>query len=160
MNYIPNALLRESTVPPSLDLFKRFYKPHVQQIRQRLDDVQELGTASADEWSKGLGEEGRERMNEVLRWEQWEAKGGLKKVNARPPVKAAAPVAIPAAMPNLPPKPPSTVDVETLAPHQVPVDPRYNGQHSDGFVLPAGQYQYPYGTAGMLLAVPGRPTLR
>ncbi|KAL8658117.1 MAG: hypothetical protein Q9226_001267 [Calogaya cf. arnoldii] len=147
MNYIPNALLRESTVPPSLDLFKRFYKPHVQQIRQRLDDVQELGTASADEWSKGLGEEGKERMNEVLRWEQWEAKGGLKKVNARPPVKAAAPMAVPAAMPNLPPKPPSTVDVEALAAQQVPVDPRYNGQNSDGFVLPAEQYQYPYGSA-------------
>ncbi|KAL8943550.1 MAG: hypothetical protein Q9216_001008 [Gyalolechia sp. 2 TL-2023] len=88
MNYIPNTLLRETAAPPSTRIVKRFYKPHVQQIKQKLDRVKELGAASADEWSKGLAEEGRERINNAIRWEQWEAKGGLKKVNLRPQAKA------------------------------------------------------------------------
>lgn len=84
LNYIPNILLRESAAPPSSHIVKRFYKPHVQQIKKQLDDVTELGAASADEWSKGLPAEGKERINDAIRWEQWEAKGGLKKVNTRP----------------------------------------------------------------------------
>lgn len=84
LNYIPNTLLRESAAPPSSHIVKRFYKPHVQQIKRQLDDVRELGAASADEWSKGLPAEGKDRINDAIRWEQWEAKGGLKKVNVRP----------------------------------------------------------------------------
>ncbi|KAL8907582.1 MAG: hypothetical protein Q9207_001319 [Kuettlingeria erythrocarpa] len=81
LDYIPNTLLRESAAPPSSHIIKRFYKPHVQQIKKELDDVRELGAASADEWSKGLPAEGKNRINDAIRWEQWEAKGGLKKVN-------------------------------------------------------------------------------
>ncbi|KAL8995786.1 MAG: hypothetical protein Q9169_004544 [Polycauliona sp. 2 TL-2023] len=146
MNYIPKALVRDSTMPTSLELVKRFYKPHLQEMRRRLVDVRELGTASADEWSKGLGEEGLERTNDAQRWEQWEAKGGLKKVNKRPSLKTAVPLPKPNALPNLPPKPPSIVDAEVLAPQPVPIDLRYNGQHSDVFAPPTEQYQYPYGT--------------
>ncbi|KAI4281101.1 MAG: hypothetical protein L6R38_003933 [Xanthoria sp. 2 TBL-2021] len=146
MNYIPKALSRESTMPPSLELVKRFYKPHIQQIRRQLVDVQELGTASTDEWSKGLDEEGHNRMDDAQRWEQWEAKGGLKKVNKRSQLKAPAHIAVGAPISSLPPKPPNIVDVEALATQHVPIDQRYNGQHSDGFALSAEQYQYPYGT--------------
>lgn len=46
--------------------------------------ARELGSASADEWIKGLDGEGKDRLSESVRWEQWEAKGGLKKVNFRP----------------------------------------------------------------------------
>lgn len=56
----------------------------MQQIKRQLDDVRELGAASADEWSKGLPAEGKDRINDAIRWEQWEAKGGLRKVNVRP----------------------------------------------------------------------------
>ncbi|KAL9022618.1 MAG: hypothetical protein Q9185_000196 [Variospora sp. 1 TL-2023] len=84
LNYIPNTLLRESPAPPSFHIVKRFYEPHVRRIKQQLDEVAELGAASADEWSKGLAGEGKERINDAIRWEQWEAKGGLKKVNVRP----------------------------------------------------------------------------
>lgn len=62
----------------------------MQRIKQRLDEVRELGAASADEWSKGLAAEGKERINDAIRWEQWEAKGGLRKVNVRPQAKAIA----------------------------------------------------------------------
>ncbi len=93
-------------------------------------------------------------MNDALRWEQWEAKGGLKKVNMRPQLKVAAPLTVTAAIPTLPPKPPSIADIDALASQQVPIDPRYNGQHSDGFVLPPEPYHYPYGVPGMPLPRP------
>lgn len=31
--------------------------------------------------------EGKDRLDDVVRWEQWEAKGGLKKVNQPPHIK-------------------------------------------------------------------------
>lgn len=149
MNYIPKALSRESTMPPSLELVKRFYKPHIQQIRRQLVDVQELGAASADEWSKGLDEEGYNRMDDAQRWEQWEAKGGLRKINKRSQMKAPTHTTIAAPSTTLPPKPPNIVNVEAMGTQHVPIDQRYHGQHSDGFPPPAEQYQYPYGTTSM-----------
>lgn len=82
--------LRNATTPPTLQLAKHYYKPHLKEIRQRLADAKELGKPSAEEWFKGLEFEGKDRLNEVIRWEQWEARGGLKKVNPRPHLKAPA----------------------------------------------------------------------
>lgn len=83
-NYITNTVLRNTTPPPQLQLTKHYYKLHIQEIKQRLNGARELGSASADEWIKGLDGEGKDRLSEAVRWEQWEAKGGLKKVNFRP----------------------------------------------------------------------------
>ncbi|KAL9606203.1 MAG: hypothetical protein Q9179_000600 [Wetmoreana sp. 5 TL-2023] len=115
LNYIPISLLRESTAPPSARIVKRFYKPHVLTIKQQLNDVRELGAASADEWSKGLADEGRERVNDAIRWEQWEAKGGLKKVNTRPQVKAITTLTTTSTVTGLP-KRPNAPDWEGLNP--------------------------------------------
>ncbi|KAL8683018.1 MAG: hypothetical protein Q9186_001013 [Xanthomendoza sp. 1 TL-2023] len=144
LHYIPNNLLRESTVPPSLEMVKRYYKLHVQNIRQQLDDVRELGIASADEWSKGLAEEGKERINDAIRWEQWEAKGGLKKVNMRPQAKVTTPMIVSTNPPTLPQKPQIDMHSEVWASQQVLIDPRYNGQISNGFVSAVESYQYPH----------------
>ena len=70
--------------PPEVQLTKCYYKPHVEDIKRRFDHVKELGSASAEEWIKGLDSEGKDRSIDAARWEQWEAKGGLEKVNARP----------------------------------------------------------------------------
>ena len=83
-NYITNTALRNTAPPPQLQLTKYYYKPHIEEIKQRLEGARELGSASADEWIKGLDGEGKDRLSEAVRWEQWEAKGGLKKVNLRP----------------------------------------------------------------------------
>lgn len=90
-HYIASTAIRSSTPPPTLKLTKYYYKPHIEEIRQRLDHARGLGNASAEEWVKGLDSEGKERLNEVTRWEQWEAKGGLRKVNLRPHPKAIVP---------------------------------------------------------------------
>ncbi len=50
----------------------------------QFEDVKLLGPASIEEWIKGLARQGQERLEDIIRWEQWESKGGLKKVNARP----------------------------------------------------------------------------
>ena len=72
-----------------LQLTKHYYKPHIEEIKHRLKAAKDLGNASADEWIKGLEAEGKDRLSEVIRWEQWEAKGGLRKVNPRPHQRAA-----------------------------------------------------------------------
>ena len=80
-------MLRSAAPPSTLQLSKRYYKAHIDEIRNRLNDARELGTPSAEEWVKGLDIEGKERLEDVTRWEQWENKGGLKKVNQPPHIK-------------------------------------------------------------------------
>lgn len=80
-------MLRSVAPPTTLQLSKRYYKVHIDEIRNRLNDARELGKPSAEEWFKGLEMEGKARREDVVRWEQWEAKGGLKKVNQPPQIK-------------------------------------------------------------------------
>ncbi|KAL8970909.1 MAG: hypothetical protein Q9183_001303 [Haloplaca sp. 2 TL-2023] len=125
---------------------KRFYKPHVEKIKQELDAVRELGTASADEWSKGLADEGKERISDAMRWEQWEAKGGLKKVNARPQPKAAVAPAVKAVPSSLPKRPnaPDWEGLERQSTHTTML-PTYSGPYSNGTVMAPELHQYPPG---------------
>ena len=89
-HYIAHSVLRNATAPPLVPLTKRYYKPHIEEIKRQFEDAKELGTASAEEWTKGLASRGQERLEEIIRWEQWESKGGLKKVNTRPKVHVQA----------------------------------------------------------------------
>ena len=75
--------LRNAIPPADVQLTKHYYKFHVEEIRRQLQGAKELGSGSAEEWIKGLENEGQEKCNDAVRWEQWEAKGGLKKVNVR-----------------------------------------------------------------------------
>ena len=86
-NYVTSIALRSAAPPPKLQLGKRYYKAHIDEIGNRLNEARELGKPSAEEWIKGLEMEGKERLDDVVRWEQWEAKGGLKKVNQPPHLK-------------------------------------------------------------------------
>ena len=71
-----------------IQITKYFYKPHLQEIERRFNKVKELGPGSVEEWIKGLDGERKESLQDAIRWEQWEAKGGLRKVNSRPSAKA------------------------------------------------------------------------
>jgi len=60
---------------------------------RKFGDVKALGPASVEEWIKGLASQGQERLEDIIRWEQWESRGGLNKVNSRPypkPIPAGA----------------------------------------------------------------------
>lgn len=87
-NIITSHALKIANGPIEVQLTKLYWKPHIEEIKRQYREVLELGSASAEEWVKGLESQGRERLNDVARWEQWEAKGGLIKVNLRPSSKA------------------------------------------------------------------------
>ena len=67
---------------------KRYYKPDVEEIKRLFETAKELGVASAEEWTKGLAHQGQQRLEDIIRWEQWDSKGGLKTVNLRLNTKA------------------------------------------------------------------------
>ena len=76
---------------PPLKMEKHYYKPHIEDIKGRLTEAKALGAPSVEEWMKGLPSEGKERLDDAVRWEQWEARGGLKRVNAKAPTKPSTP---------------------------------------------------------------------
>ncbi|MCJ1388033.1 hypothetical protein MMC18_000877 [Xylographa bjoerkii] len=83
-HFVTSISLRNAIPPSDVQLTKFYYKFHVEAIKRQLEGAKELGSGSAEEWIKGLENEGQEKCNDATRWEQWEAKGGLKKVNIRP----------------------------------------------------------------------------
>lgn len=82
-HYIGHNLLRNQTASPTLKMTKHYYKPAIEDMIRRFEDAKALGAAPAEEWTKGLAGQGQEHLEDIIRWEQWESKGGLKKVNSR-----------------------------------------------------------------------------
>lgn len=145
-HFIANSVLRSTPPPSTLQLTKHYYKPHVDDIRRQLDDARELGSASAEEWIKGLDRLGKERLHDATRWEQWEAKGGLKKVNLRPHLRAIATTGPATVVPNIM----STKDdahSERSTPQSMPFSGRYPGEH--GSPAPSLSTDSPYSTQNM-----------
>ncbi len=140
-HFIANSVLRSTAPPPALQLTKHYYKPHIEELKRQLNEVKELGPASAEEWIKGLDGDGKERCNDAMRWEQWEAKGGLKKVNQRPHLKALAtngPTnAVPSAV-NIK----GEIQSERSTPQSIPFSSRCNGEY--GSPAPSVSMDSPY----------------
>lgn len=65
-------LLQSATPPPDVEISKYYYKKHVDDITQELNDALSLGSAAAEEWLKGLDAKGKERMKAAENWERWE----------------------------------------------------------------------------------------
>ncbi|KAI5284033.1 hypothetical protein KEM54_001633, partial [Ascosphaera aggregata] len=72
-----NCLLKHSEKP--VELTKRFFKPHIEELRRKFENVKALGPAAAEEWVKGLESTGKEKSTHATRWETWEATGGMSK---------------------------------------------------------------------------------
>ncbi|KAF1842700.1 uncharacterized protein K460DRAFT_396201 [Cucurbitaria berberidis CBS 394.84] len=73
-NYITAYTLQSATTPADIEIGKYYYKKHVAEITQELNDALRLGPAAAEEWSKGLDIRGKERMRIAENWERWEVK--------------------------------------------------------------------------------------
>ncbi|KAH7379208.1 hypothetical protein DE146DRAFT_774031 [Phaeosphaeria sp. MPI-PUGE-AT-0046c] len=71
-NYIAAHLLQSTTTPPDVEIGKYYYKKHVEDITQELSNALSLGSAAAEEWSKGLDAKGKDRMKAADAWERWE----------------------------------------------------------------------------------------
>ena len=67
---------------------KHYYKSDIEGIKRQFELAKELGVASAEEWTKGLAQRGQQCLEDIIRWEQWDSKGGLKSLTSRPNTKA------------------------------------------------------------------------
>ena len=92
-HYIGHNVLRSATTTPMLRMAKHYYKPDVERIKRQFETAKDLGVASAEEWTKGLAHQGQQCLEDTIRWEQWESKGGLKSLNSRPISKTVIPSA-------------------------------------------------------------------
>ena len=54
-------------------------------MKARLDEVKDLGAATAEEWFKGLEADGKEKLAIATRWEQWESVGGFQTISSANP---------------------------------------------------------------------------
>lgn len=79
LHVVPSVLLQ--TGPPAgVQISKYFYKPQVDQIKTEYLQVKNMGSATLDEWLKGLEARGKQAKTDALRWERWETKGGIQKM--------------------------------------------------------------------------------
>lgn len=78
MHIIPSVIIRTGQTPPGLAMTKYYYKEHINLMRRKFEEVKALGSAAVEEWIKGLEDNGRDKIANASRWEQWEASGGLQ----------------------------------------------------------------------------------
>lgn len=52
-------------------------------MKSKLDEVRDLGAATAEEWFKGLEVDAKERAAETARWEHWELSGGFQSISRK-----------------------------------------------------------------------------
>jgi hypothetical protein len=54
-------------------------------MKARLNEVKDLGAATAEEWFKGLEADGKKKAAGSARWEQWESLGGFQAISPMTP---------------------------------------------------------------------------
>ena len=89
-HYLNIAALGDSERPPFLQFDKYYYKAHINLIKVYFEQVKALGEGSTEEWLKGLPVQANAQLADYTRFEKWELKGGLKKVNHRSPSKSSS----------------------------------------------------------------------
>jgi hypothetical protein len=72
LHVLPPSTLQSGSQPPMIQIAKRFSNSQIEEIQNEFHNAKALGTATAEEWVKGLEERGRERRNDASRWERWE----------------------------------------------------------------------------------------
>lgn len=79
MKYVSSVVFRNSSAPPGLT--KCFFRPDIEEMKRKFEEVKSLGSATAEEWIKGLEDNGKQRVSDAARLEQWEMSGGLQSLN-------------------------------------------------------------------------------
>ncbi|QVM06328.1 hypothetical protein D8B26_001040 [Coccidioides posadasii str. Silveira] len=78
MHFVSSVVLRSNQPPSGLNLTKFYLKSHIEAMRSKFEEVKALGAATAEEWVKGLEGNGKEKIADSARWEQWELTGGFR----------------------------------------------------------------------------------
>jgi len=80
LHVVSSATLQCGQQPPAIQITKHFSKSQVDKIKKEFEEVKVLGSATVEEWLKGLDGRGQERRNDAARWERWEMSGGVEKI--------------------------------------------------------------------------------
>lgn len=98
LHILPPTTLQNIQPPPTIEITKHFFQSHIEEIKSEFSQVQSLGTATTEEWIKGLEERGKEWRSDVGRWEKWEMSGGVARMRGRElheAVKSTVPIRTP-----------------------------------------------------------------
>ncbi|KAI0548612.1 hypothetical protein F4679DRAFT_550240 [Xylaria curta] len=79
MHVIQPAMLQIGRAS-KLPVTKVFLSSHVEDIQEEFTSVMAMGSATAEEWFKGLEGRGKEHRADALRWEKFEMSGGLERM--------------------------------------------------------------------------------
>lgn len=83
LHVISLSTVEKCQTPPNVSLTKLYWGAHVEELKQEFFTVKSMGTATAEEWLKGLDCRGKERRSDASRWENWAIlSGGLKQMRA------------------------------------------------------------------------------
>lgn len=82
LHFIPATALQQGQPPLTIQLTKYYFKKHVEAIKDEFESVKVMGSATIEEWLKGLEDRGKERRNDAARWERWEASGGVNRMKS------------------------------------------------------------------------------
>lgn len=63
--------------PPDLQITKFFWSSDIEELKQEFTLVRNMGQGAAEEWLKGLEGRAADRRYDSLKWEKWEASGGI-----------------------------------------------------------------------------------
>ncbi|PSR91966.1 hypothetical protein BD289DRAFT_202401 [Coniella lustricola] len=75
--------VEKGQLPDAGELTKLYWLSHVEELKTELFNVKAMGSATAEEWLKGLDGRGIERRNDATKWENWAmANGGLSMVES------------------------------------------------------------------------------
>ena len=87
-DFISSTTLQSAENPPP-GLTKYYFKPRIDLLLKEFDNLKQYGQSTVEEWMRSLIAKKETEESDVVRWEQWETKGGLRKVNVRHHIKSA-----------------------------------------------------------------------
>jgi hypothetical protein len=92
LHVLPLATLQSGQPPPSIQITKNYFRQDLEEIQREFSEVQTMGSATAEEWVKGLEDRGRERKNDAARWERWDLSGGVARMYTLEPQETNRPI--------------------------------------------------------------------
>ncbi|QSZ32752.1 hypothetical protein DSL72_002331 [Monilinia vaccinii-corymbosi] len=80
LHVIPATALQHGQPPSTIQITKYYFKNHIEAIKGEFESVKAMGSATIEEWLKGLEDRGKARRTDAARWERWEASGGVSRM--------------------------------------------------------------------------------
>lgn len=80
LHVLPIASPDQDSPPSEVQITKLFLKSDVDLLERHFTEVKDLGSGTVDEWLKGLSGQGKDLRQQALKWEKWEASGGVAKM--------------------------------------------------------------------------------